>query len=130
MTLDSLLFVATAFSARGKEVEASDETTFSAGLGGPESVLAGWLWRIPGDDHQQFHTHSGPDDAPTFTLGAIADAHNGSRSVSSEFSPALSGDYLSCRANPQPTSAITCKMIPALLPLGGSRLLARTSSLC
>jgi hypothetical protein len=59
-----------------------------------------WLWRIPGDDHQQFHAHSGPDDAPTFTLGAIADAHTGSRSVPSEFPPALSGDCLSSRANP------------------------------
>ena len=81
-------------------MEAPDEHTFSAGIGGPESVLAGWLWCIPGDDNQQCHAHSGPDDSPTFTIGAIADAHNGSRSVSSEFPPALSGDYLSSQAKP------------------------------
>jgi len=85
---------------RGKEVEAPDETTFSAGIGSPESVLAGWLWRIPGDDNQPFHTHGGPDNSPTGHLGAIADAYNGSGSVSSEFSPALSGDCLSSRAKP------------------------------
>jgi hypothetical protein len=74
-------------------VENPDETTFSAGIGGPESVLPGWLWRITGHDKQQFYTHSGPDDYPTTgNLDAIADAHNGSGSVSSEFSPALSGD--------------------------------------
>ena len=79
-------------SAREKEVEAPDETTFSVGSGGPESELAGWLWPIPGDDTQPFHTHSGPDNSPTGHLAAIADAHHGSGSVSSEFSPALSGD--------------------------------------
>ncbi len=100
MTLDSLLFVTTAFSARGKEVEIPDETTFSAGIVGPEPVLPGWLWCIPGDDNQQFHTHSSPDDYPAGKLGAIADAYNGSGSVSSEFSPALSVDCLSSRAKP------------------------------
>ena len=100
MTPDSLLFVTTAFSARGKEVEVPVETTFSAGIGDPESVLHGWLWCILGDDNQQFHAHSSPDDYPTGNLGAIADTYNGSRSVSSEFSPALSVDCLSSRAKP------------------------------
>ena len=76
MALDSLLFVTTAFSARGKEVEAPHETTFSAGIGGPESVLPGWLWCIPRDDNQQFHIYSDPDDYLTGNLGAIADTHN------------------------------------------------------
>ena len=75
MALDSLLFVTTAFSARGKEVEAPDETMRSADNGGSESVLVGWLWWIPGDDHQQFPSHSDPDDSPTGHLGAIAHAH-------------------------------------------------------
>jgi hypothetical protein len=66
-------------SARGKGVKAPDETTFSAGISGPESVLPGWLWHIP-------------DDSPTSNLNAIADAHHGSGSVSNEFSPALSTD--------------------------------------
>jgi hypothetical protein len=67
-------------------VEDPDESTFIAGIGGPESVLPGWLWRIPSDDNQQIHTHSSPDYYPT------TDAHNGSGPVSSGFSPALSGD--------------------------------------
>ena len=79
-------------SARGKEVVAPDETPFSTDIGGPEPVLPGWLWRILSDDNQHFHNHSHPDDSPTRNLNAIADAHNGSRSVSSEFSPALSVD--------------------------------------
>jgi hypothetical protein len=57
-------------------VEAPDETTFSLGIGGPEPVLAGWLWRISNDDNQQFYTHCGPDDSPTGNLRAIANAHN------------------------------------------------------
>jgi hypothetical protein len=57
-------------------VEAPGETTFSAGIGGPESVLPGWLWCIPRDDNQQFHIYSDPDDYLTGNLGAIADAHN------------------------------------------------------
>lgn len=76
------------------------ETTFSAGIGGPESVLPGWLWHIPGDDNQQFLTYRDLDNYPTGNLSAIADAHNGSGPLSSEFSPALSGDYLSSRAKP------------------------------
>ncbi len=100
MALDSLLFVTTAFSARGKEVKVPDETAFSAVIGDPESVLPGWLWCILGDDNHQFHTHSSPDDYPAGNLGAIADAYNGSGSVSSEFSPALSVDCLSSRAKP------------------------------
>ena len=79
-------------------MEAPDATTFSAGSGGPKSMLPGWLWRIPSDDNRQFLTHRNPDDSPTGHLGAIADAHNGSGSVSSEFSPALSVDHLSSRA--------------------------------
>jgi hypothetical protein len=90
--LDSLLFVTTAFSTRGEEVEVPDETTIGVGIGGPESVLPGCLWRILSDDIQQFHAHSGPDDSPTGNLNAIADPHNGSGSVSSAFSPALPVD--------------------------------------
>src|SRR5256885_4941547 len=77
-----------------KEVEAPDEPTFSAGSGGPKSVLAGWLWPIPSDDNWQFLTHPNPDDSPTGNLGARAFAHTGSGSVSSAFSPALSVDPL------------------------------------
>jgi hypothetical protein len=73
-------------------MEAPDETTLCVGIGGPVSLLPGCLWRIPSDDNQQFHIHSGPDDSPTGNLNTISDAHNGSGSVSSEFSPALSGD--------------------------------------
>jgi hypothetical protein len=79
-------------------MEAPDDTTFTVGMGGSEFVLPSWLWRILGDHNQQFHTHSSPDDYLTGNLGAIADAHNGSGSVSSEFSPALSSDCLSSRA--------------------------------
>jgi hypothetical protein len=39
-------------------------------------VLPSWLWRIPGDDKQQFHTDSGPNEEPAGNPGAIADAHN------------------------------------------------------
>jgi hypothetical protein len=77
MTMDSLLFVTTAFSAKGKEVEVPDETTFSAGIRVPESMLPDWLWCILGDDNQQFHTHSSPDDYSTGNHGAITDTHNG-----------------------------------------------------
>jgi hypothetical protein len=91
-----LVFVTKASKPRGKEVEAPDETPFSTDIGGPEPVLPGWLWRILSDDNQHlhfhFHNHSHPDDSPTRNLNAIADAHNGSRPVSSEFSPALSVD--------------------------------------
>jgi hypothetical protein len=76
MAQDSLLFVTTAFSARGKAVEIPDETTFSAGIRGLEPVFPGWLWCILGDDNQQFHIYSDPDDYLTGNLGAIADTHN------------------------------------------------------
>ena len=79
-------------SARGKEAEAPDETPFSTDIGGPESVLPGCLWRIPGDDKQQFHIYSVSNDSPTLNLNAIADTHNGSGPVPGEFSPALSFD--------------------------------------
>src|SRR5262245_5848208 len=85
-------------SARGKAVEVPDETTFCLGIGDPESVLPGRLWCISSDDNQPFHIYSGSDGYPTGNLGAIANAHNGSGSVSSEFSPALSADCLSSRA--------------------------------
>src|SRR5205807_993573 len=77
MALDSLLFISTALSAREKEVEVPDETTFSAGIVGPEPVLPGWLRCILGDDNQQFHTHNSPDDNLPGNLGAIADTYNG-----------------------------------------------------
>jgi hypothetical protein len=66
-------------------VEAPDEPTFSLGSGGPESVLAGRLWRISVDDNQQLQIESGPDDSTTGTLGAHADAHTESGSDSRHF---------------------------------------------
>ena len=41
--------------SRGKEVEAPHENTFSAGIGGPEPVLAGRLRCSAVDASQQFH---------------------------------------------------------------------------
>jgi hypothetical protein len=50
------------------------------------------LWRIPGDDKQQFHIYSDFQGSSTSNLNAIADTHNRPGSVPGEFSPALSVD--------------------------------------
>lgn len=76
-------------------MKAPDETPFSTGISGHESMLSVCLWCVPGDHKQQFHIYSISDDYPIRNLNAITDTHtthNGSGPVPGEFSPALSFD--------------------------------------
>ena len=82
------------------ESEAHDETTFSAGIGCPEPVLSGRLWRASCDDHQPCHTHEDHGDSPAGNLDTTADTYTRPGSLSSEFSSALSAHYLSSRTEP------------------------------
>jgi len=108
-------------------VEAPDEPTFSAGIGGPESVLAGC-----GAFPATTTSSATPTVAPTTLPRSPAVPSPTPTTDRDPFQVNFLQHYqvITCPAEPNPTNlCYTLQMIPAILPLGQSHLLVQISSM-